>query len=339
MPVAHLLPVEGTIVVLSPNWLGDCIMSMPAVETLRANLDGARIVILARPWLADLWSMSESVNEVIAVNTSGWGFLKAARSLRRIRPAGAVIFPNSFRSALIAYLAGIPIRIGTKGHCRVWMLTDVVSGHGRGYVRHQAVEYLEIVGSGDTHLSPPRLVIPDEARRSIEKRFPEFGGGVWVAVFPGAARGPSKRWPPEYFAEAIRRICGSVAARAVVLGSASERSICGVVSELAAPYCLNLSGELSLCELAALLSACRLTLCNDSGGMHLSAAVGTPTVAVFGITDPAVTGPLGQGHRILAAPNVRRSRFIGRTSRMAGRVLAAITPEMAAAAALEVLRG
>ena len=336
MPVAHMLPVDGKIAVFSPNWLGDCVMSMPAVEALRRKLGRPHIVAVVRPWLADLWRMCEAVEEVVAADTSGFGFLGAALAVRRVNASAAVIFPNSFRSAFIAYLAGIPMRVGAKGHWRVWMLTDVVSL--RGSRRHQAAEYLEIAGAGGEEPAPPRLVIPEEARAKAEGRLPDARKGAWIAVFPGAARGPAKRWPPEYFAETIMRICRESPARAAVLGSASEGGACERVASLAAPHCVNLCGELNLRELAALLGMCRLTLCNDSGGMHLSAAVGTPVVAIFGITDPSATGPLGSGHRILTAPGAPHSRFVGRTSRTASEVLASIRPEEAAAAALEVLR-
>ena len=153
---------------------------------------------------------------------------------------------------------------------------------------------------------------------------------------PGAAYGPAKRWPAERFATAGRLLKDRLKCNIVAIGSAEERALCAIVTRDAGPGSLNLAGGTTLPELAAVLAQCRLALTNDSGGMHLATAMGIPVTAVFGITDPARTGPLGSAARVMQA-SAHRSRDIRRDSPEARASLLRITPEQVAETAMELL--
>ena len=159
-----------------------------------------------------------------------------------------------------------------------------------------------------------------------------------LGVIPGAARGSSKQWPPARFVETVRRVRAAEACRVAVFGTGAEHDLCdGIVRALETPA-LNLAGQTDLATLAAGLARCDVVLSNDCGGMHLAAAVGTRVVAVFGVTDPRRTGPLGGGHRIIAAEGVRPDRDVPRESIAATAALRSITSEQVGGAVLDVLQ-
>ena len=159
----------------------------------------------------------------------------------------------------------------------------------------------------------------------------------FVGVLPGAARGPSKRWPPDRFASVAARLAEENGCRVLVLGTRAERDLCEGMAHAAGPAAVSLAGETSLRDVACLLSLCRVVLCNDSGGMHLAAAAGTRVVAVFGMTDPETTGPLGSGHALVLAEGVERSRDIARNSGEAVRALQSIPTHRVYEAAARIL--
>ncbi len=321
---------EGGILLCGLNWLGDSVMSLPAVLALKKAQPATRVSILVKPGLTPLWRMVPSVSRVIEIAGEGaLGTFRTARLLRDLRFDRCFVLPLSFRSALIPYLAGIPLRIGMPGHCRDWMLTGTV-GPGRGGSRHQMHEYFDLLGLGaDGAAAPPLISVPaDVTGRGREMAPGEAGAGALVAMFPGAAYGPSKRWPAARFAEVARRLAAEMKCRVVLLGSSGDAEVCEQVRLESGGTAASLAGRTSLPELAGVLSNCAAAIANDSGGMHLAAAVGVPVVGIFGITDPGVSGPIGPGHRIIAAPGVSRSRNLARTSEAATEALAAITPEM-----------
>ena len=158
-----------------------------------------------------------------------------------------------------------------------------------------------------------------------------------MGLLPGAARGPSKQWPPDHFIAVGRQLAARPGCRIVVFGARDEASLCRAVAEGIGPAAITLGGETTLSELAALLGLCRVVVANDSGGMHLAAAAGARVVAVYGLTDPAKTGPIGHGHRIVCAEGRPRSRDIRRNSREAKDALASIRPDRVLEAVMELL--
>ena len=202
----------------------------------------------------------------------------------------------------------------------------------RGAPLHQAREYLfTLCGNAEGNLADTGFHPPPP--RPLDGLPP--AAGPTVCVIPGAARGESKRWTG--FAAAAKIVLGQCPdCRILVAGSANESTLCARVAAEIGPGAANVAGRTSLAEFAALLGHCRLVLCNDSGGMHLAAAVGTPLVALFGITDPARTGPLGERIRLLQHSE-RRSRDVPRTSAAAQAALRAISVAEAVAAVADLL--
>lgn len=316
-------------------------MSLPAVTALLAERPAARVSVLVKPPLVPFWRMVPGLHAVIELAPSTAGTFWAVSAVRNGRFDRAIVLPNSFRSAWIPFLAGVPIRRGAATHLRGWLLTDrvaaaTVTDSAR---RHQAWEYLRLldVNPPAGELALPRLDPGAAVRATCQARLPLGAGAPWVGILPGAARGPSKRWPAAHFAEVGRRLASECGVRSAVFGSPGELDVCREVADGIGAAAVCLAGRTSLPELTALLAGCRAVVTNDSGGMHLAAASGTIVVAVFGLTDPAVTGPIGAGHRVLAAPGVHPCRDIPRVSAAAAQALRAIAPDTVFTAAVAAL--
>jgi heptosyltransferase-2 len=282
--------------VRSPNWLGDAVMSIPAVRAIKNGRPDAHVTVLAPAKLGDLWRDVAEVDDVIRIE-SGEGVFTIARRIRRGFEA-AVIFPNSLRTALEPWLAGIPRRVGFPGYRRSWLLNQVLRDKPPKKKpvrpqrpRHQAHHYLElakfigadIASALDSAVCPTRPV----------PRLPLLG------LCPGAEYGPAKRWLPENFAAVIRQVAATCDCEWVLFGTEKDAGISEEILREFQGQHRNLIGRTTLGELIAELRTCDLLLTNDTGTMHLAASVGTPTVSIFGSTEPALTGPLGNGHRVL----------------------------------------
>ncbi len=323
------------VLVVGVNWLGDSVMSLPALQAFRRARPATRLVMLVKPPLAPLCSLHPAIDEVWTFSPGAGGVFHAAQRAAGAGFSAAFILPHSFRSALPPFLARIPERIGLPGHARDWMLTRVVrppSGPGR---EHQAHEYRALFGVADAPDEPPALALPPALGRAAGERLAGLGAPR-VALLPGAARGPSKRWPCEHFIALGQGLLRERPCGIVVLGSEQERALCERVAAGIGAGAVSLAGRTTLPELAALLAQCALAVGNDSGGLHLAAAVGVPVLTIFGITDPRKTGPLGPRVRVLQG-NAPRSRDIARHSEEAVQALRRITPEQALAAARELI--
>jgi len=327
------------ILICGVNWLGDAIMSLPALQALRDYQSGAHLALLTKPGLAALWSMFMTNDQVISLPSAGQSLKPTIRELKNQEFEVSYIMPHSFRSALPPFLARIPKRIGLPGHFpRDFLLTDVrrpAFGPGR---EHQVYEYLDLFFPGENRRTfvPPRLAPPPATLDAMRAKLAALPR-PWIAMLPGAARGTAKQWPAERYADTAAALVARTGGSVVVLGTAGERAVCQQVAAAAAPNGLNLAGATTLPELAAALALSAAVLCNDSGGMHLAAAVGAPLVAIYGITNPAQTGPLGRLVRILQR-SARRTRDVPRQSREAAQALGAIEPAEALQAVLDLLR-
>ena len=339
--VEHSAPARPKrILACAVNWLGDAILSMPALQTLRWENPEAELTLLTKPVLAPLWAMHAAPTRVLTLPPDFAGMRTLARSLRELEIDTAYILPHSFRAALPPFLARIPSRIGLPGHFpRDFMLTEVrppALGPGRA---HQVFEYLDLLFPGENRRTflPPRLDLRPDLLEQMHRRLDDLPQ-PWIALLPGAARGTSKQWPTEHYALAAADLMAQTGGSIITLGTAAETAVSQQVAAAAAPNGLNLAGQTSLEELAAVLSLADAVLCNDSGGMHLAAALGTPLVALFGITNPAQTGPLGKQVRILQHSD-RRTRDVPRQSRAASQALRAIPVPEAVQAVLALLPG
>jgi len=298
------------VLVRATNWLGDAVMSLPAIRAIRGVFPHAHIAVVARPWVADLYAREASIDRVIpypAQRSLGSRREFAAR-LYAQRFDGAILLQNAFDAALMAWLAGIPERIGYNRDGRGLLLTRRIAVPEPGEIpRHERFYYLELLRRAGLMERFPkteeiRLEGIEAARESGAARLAtlEMAGPV-IGISPGAAYGNAKRWFPERFAEVARQ-CQGIAPGVLVFGSESERTLAEqVVAALrgSGMQARNLAGGTTLREFIDLASVCRLFLTNDSGAMHVASALAVPTVAVFGATDDTTTGPTGPLARVV----------------------------------------
>jgi heptosyltransferase-2 len=298
--------------VRATNWVGDAILSVPALRAIREAFTEGEITVLARPWVAELYTRENFCDEVLLYDRDGkhaglGGRLRLASELRARRFDRAILLQNAFDAALLAWLARIPRRIGYDRDGRGWLLTDAIAVPRPGDIAaHQRYYYLELLrrsGLIDRIPECPEIRIRTDAGRG-RTLFARFGvGGERVlGVSPGAAFGSSKRWLPERFAAVAAELANEWEAEVALFGSRGEAAACQTIADALGHRAYNLAGQTSLSEFIDLAAACCAFLTNDSGSMHIAAAAGVPTVAVFGPTNPAATGPASSLARIVRTP-------------------------------------
>ena len=308
MQSSPTLPEFSRILVRATNWVGDAVMSLPALHAIRARFPRAHIAILARPWVADLYQQEPFANQIIHL-TAGRGTAdlsgkwRAAQALRREKFDCAILLQNAFEAALLAWLAGIPRRIGYVRDGRGLLLTDPIPVPAKGEIpRHERFYYLALLQRAGFMDALPRdaavrLSSSAELRAAGSRRLADFGlAPNVIGLSPGAAFGSAKRWLPENFADAGARLAAELRAGVAVFGSASERDLCAQVSAEIRSRRIpvhNFAGETTLRSFIEMAAGCLLYLTNDSGAMHVACALEIPTVAVFGATDDTTTGPTG----------------------------------------------
>lgn len=302
------------ILVRATNWLGDAVMSLPAVRALRTRFPKAQITVLARPSVAPLYEGERSIDRVIplagAAGARDWASKwQMGRRLRREDFDLAVLLPNSFESAALVRLSGARRRVGYARDGRSALLTDAVAVPLPGEIpRHECYYYLELLRWAGLMEAGPMPVVTEilldglEAARARGKALLAGRGvkGAVLGVSPGAAYGGAKRWLPERFAAAARELAAREGAAVAIFGAAGEHGLCGEVAAACGGH--NFAGATTLREFIDMCAACRLCLANDSGAMHIAAAVGVPCVTVFGPTDETATGPVGVSAVLVREP-------------------------------------
>jgi heptosyltransferase-2 len=298
------------ILVKGANWVGDTIISFPAIYSLHRLFPKAHISVLVKSHLADLWKTNPDINEVIPYEMPAgaqrlFSELRIARLIKQKAIDLAVIFPCSFSSALMVFLGGVPHRIGYKSEGRGLLLTESIECTAELLSRHRMYYYLHLLKHLGSYPFPP---LPSLSLNGTQERWADtflshagLKGKILVGINPGATYGEAKCWQPERFARLGRRLREDHGASILIFGSSrpQEKALNAAIAQGIGDGCLNLSGETSLLQLAALLRRCRLLVTNDTGTMHIAAAVGTRVVAIFGPTDPLATSPLGKGHVII----------------------------------------
>ena len=286
----------SNILVRATNWVGDAVMSLPALRAIRERFPKARIAILAKPSVADLYARESFTDEIMVYDLqSPW---RMGRHLRSRQFDCAILLQNAFEAAWIAWLAKIPTRIGYKRDGRQLLLTRAVDVPKPGEIpRHERFYYLELLRrAGLIDALPASDVI------KLQGRTAPVGRRV-IGVSPGAAYGTAKRWIPERFAEAAGALAEARGASIALFGTKSERALCDEVAQhLTGRQVTNYAGETTLAQFIDLAAACELFLTNDSGSMHIASALGVPTVAIFGATDDTTTGPTGLNARVVRQP-------------------------------------
>jgi heptosyltransferase-2 len=333
------------ILVRATNWVGDAVMSLPALRALRDRFPQARITILAKPWVAGLYHREPFCDQIIpyAPRTLGEKY-SAARALAAYKFDTAILLQNAFEAAAVVATAGIPRRIGYARDGRGFLLTTAVPVPRPDEIPpHERFYYLELLRRAGIldHLPESdsiRLDGAPAARAAGLERFRALGlGEAIVGISPGAAYGTAKRWLPERFAEAANRVAGELGATVAVFGSASERDLCESVVRAIRVPARNFAGQTELAEYIELAAACRVYLTNDSGAMHIASALGLPTVAVFGATNHITTGPTGPLARVVREP-VECSPCLKRECPIDHRCMTRVEAARVAETALELLK-
>ena len=267
----------GSILVRQVNWVGDAILTLPALAALRRRFPQAEISVLGRPWVAGLFADQPVADRVIAYQSDGAhrglsGRWALARRLRRKRFDLAVLFPNSLDAAVVPWLAGIPRRVGTPTEGRRLLLTHPVRVAPHPAERHQVFRYLAVVRSLGADGDPtPRLAVGGEALQAADRLLADTGvapGECCLAVNPGSIYGSAKRWPAERFAAAADALADRWGARVLLVGSGKEVAVLEAVARAMRHEPIRLWGRTDLRTLAAVLRRSRLLLTNDTGTMH-----------------------------------------------------------------------
>lgn len=295
-PARPELPVPSRILIRSSNWLGDAVMTVPAVRAIKRSIAGVKVSVLTRSKLADFWKIVPEVDEVIEIAPRDTVFAVA----RKIRSGFdmAVLLPNSVRSAIEVFLARIPRRVGYRGKSRSWLLNEILPGKMKpGPPEHQYHNYLALAEFAGAKID--KAACNEETALGTNHPESKEQGKLKIGLCPGAEYGPAKRWLPERFAEVVNSVSKRRECEWLFFGTSRDQAVGGQIVEHIEGDVTNLIGKTTLAELITALSECRLLLTNDTGTMHLAAFLGVPTVSIFGSTEPTLTGPLGTGHRIL----------------------------------------
>ena len=325
-------------------------MALPALRAVRSRFPKAEIAILALPYVADIYRGQGVADELIGYDRNGEhagfrGREKLVAKLRAKKFTTALLLQNAFDAAWIAWRAGIPERIGYNRDARGLLLTKPIAVPRSGEIpAHEKLYYLELVKRAGWIGAIPdvpeiSLLVTEEQARRAEEKLQSSGsqpGALRIAVGAGAAYGSAKCWPPERFAAAINHLVKQRPAEAILFGAPGEAAVSAAIQAGLHRAALDLTGKTEIAELPALLSRCTTFVGNDSGAMHVAAAVALPVVAVFGPTDPHRTAPVTPRCTIVQEKPYCSPCFLRRCP-TDHRCMTAIAPERVSAGVLQVL--
>jgi heptosyltransferase-2 len=292
------------ILIRGPNWVGDAVLAIPAIKAVRQHFPHAEITLLVRPWVSGLFTSAPFVDKVWSEQKPS-SLTDWTRIMRAIRGRGfdlALLLPNSFESALMMFLGGVPRRIGYATDARRWMLTDSITPSE--IARHQVQYYFDLVKvlAANPERQSIEIGATSEERAGARRLLKAEGipdGAPFLVLNPGAAYGSAKRWYEDRFADVADNLARGLGLHVALIGSATEGNVAEQIRDRMKTTAAVLSGKTSLETLVGVLAESSLMITNDSGPMHIAAALGVPTVAVFGSTDERVTGPCGPKARIV----------------------------------------
>ncbi|MDA3785412.1 MAG: lipopolysaccharide heptosyltransferase II [Deltaproteobacteria bacterium] len=286
------------ILVRSTNWIGDAIMTTPAVRSIRENFPEAHITMLAYPWVADVFRASPHVDEIIIYDAKGIhkglkGLLRLASALKKQNFDCAIILQNAFKAAFLAWLARIPIRAGYRRDGRALFLRPGIKIRPEVRGMHQVHYYQYLLEALGLRCGPDELFLahtPEDARwaRAFKEK---VGGKALLGINPGAAFGPAKCWPAERYGELCARLHEEFGLQAVVFGTKADAATIATIVAHGPHFITGLAGKTTLGQAMALIGQCDAFVTNDSGLMHVGAAVQIPLVAIFGSSVYLATGP------------------------------------------------
>jgi heptosyltransferase-2 len=326
-------------------------MALPALQAVRRRFPEAHIAILSLPYVADIYRRQGIADELIGYDRNGAhagirGRERLAASLKAQKFDTALLMQNAFDAAWIAWRAGIPERIGYDRDGRGWLLTKAIAVPKAGEIpAHEKNYYLELVRRARwidalPEVSEISLRVPEEEARKAEDKLRNFGARdsvTRIAVGAGASYGSAKCWLPEHFARAINQLRKERDAEIILFGTSGERDVAAAIRAGLDEPALDLTGKTEIAELPALLSRCTAFLGNDSGAMHVAAAVGLPVVAVFGPTDPYGTAPVTPRFTLVQERPYCSPCFLRRCP-TDHRCMKAILPERVSVGLLQVLQ-
>lgn len=304
------------IVVRGTNWIGDAVMTIPALRELRRLFPEASIALYTRKWAEGIFRDADFIDDILAFDDAGstiGTITEQTRSLRSRKFDLAVIFPNSFRSAIAIKLAGIPRRFGYAKEGRGILLTDALPIPDWKDQRHEVHYYLNIISEiekayfdrNTVNDAIPDTSVPVSAERNNAARDILSKSGCilsrpLIALGPGSTNSMAKRWPASRFAELADALTSRFDANVIMLGSQAEVDVARAVSELSLSKPIDLTGKTDLGVATAILNSVDLFVSNDMGLAHIAAAVGTPTVVIFGPTNPVTTRPFAVNATIIS---------------------------------------
>lgn len=302
--INHLKPRK--ILIRSTNWIGDAVMTTPAVRTIRENFPEAEITILAYPWVADIFAACPHVDKVMLYHKKGEhqglaGLWRLSRQVAAQNFDMAILLQNAFEAALIAFLAGIPVRAGYRRDGRSPLLSHGVTISKAVRSKHHVYYYqglmadLGLACGADTLY----LKLPDETMAWAAEFLEKYAAGPIVGLNPGAAYGPAKCWPAERYAGLAKRLAHEEQATMLVFGTDNDRGAAAEIMQAAPGRVVDLTGRTSLSQAMALIGFCNAFVTNDSGLMHVGAAQNTPLVAIFGSTNAVATGPFSENSLVV----------------------------------------
>ena len=294
------------ILVVAPSWVGDAVLAQPLLRRLHARHPRLTLDMLAPQWTHALFARMPEVNATLT-SPFRHGELALGRRFRSSRELAAtqytqaIVLPNSFKSALIPWLAGIPLRTGYVGEARWGLLNDARHLDKQGLPL--MVERFAALAEPPGHplirpLAAPRLGTDPAQRAATLARLGLTTNHPVAVLCPGAEYGPAKRWPPEYFAELARKLAAA-GCDIWLAGSANDAAAGDTIANLSDGLCINLCGKTSLAEAIDLMSCAALVVSNDSGLMHIAAALEKPLIALFGSSSPAFTPPASADAKIV----------------------------------------
>ncbi len=291
------------ILIRSVNWIGDAVMTTPAIRVIREQFPHAEITVLANPMVSQLFLHHPGIDSIITFDRQGKhhgvaGRLRLAAELRKQSFDLAIILPNSFDSALVPWLAGIPARIGKCSDGRTLLLSGRYNAPKGVPPCHEVEYYLNLMQffgiTGER--TPLHLSITAEEESRASALLAENGvqtGDFVLGINPGASYGSAKRWYPDRFAQVARHLAEQWSAKIIIFGGPGETTISADIESRLEGTAVNVAGKTSVRELMALIKRCNFFITNDSGPMHIAAAFDVPLVAIFGSTDHTGTSPYG----------------------------------------------
>ncbi|MFZ5760886.1 MAG: lipopolysaccharide heptosyltransferase II [Thermodesulfobacteriota bacterium] len=286
------------ILIRSTNWIGDAIMTTPAVRTIRENFPAAEITMLAQPWMADVFAASPHVDRLLFYDKKDrhrgiGGLLRLSRQLRKEGFDMAILLQNAFEAAFLVAMAGIPVRAGYRRDARSPLLTHGVDIRSEVRRMHQVFYYQDLLAGlglvpGSNELF---LQLREEDLAFAARMKQELAAPLVVGLNPGASFGPAKCWPAERYGQLAAMLHDEYGAKCFVFGTRADAATIGTIVRHGPAFITGLAGRTSLGQAMALISLCDAFVTNDSGLMHVAAATRTPLVAIFGSTDAVATGP------------------------------------------------